>query len=304
MKIADKNILCIGEVLWDVLPTGRKPGGAPMNVALHLSRLGNSVQIASRVGVDRDGEDLTNFILEQGLGTSQIQLDPELPTSEVFVKLDTKNNAKFEIPGPVAWDNIKYTAALQDLSQSVGLIVYGTLGSRNTTTRESIIKTLKSEALKLIDVNLRSPYTKKSIVIELLLMADIAKLNDDELHIIAGWDGKEAKDETELMEWIVKQYKLKMIVVTKGDKGAILFDKEEDAFHQHNGYTIQVADTVGAGDAFLAGLISSILKGKSPDEALGFACATGAFVASQSGATPNYQYSDISEILKQNNSNS
>lgn len=296
MKIPRKDVLCIGEVLWDVLGDQRKPGGAPMNVALHLSRLNIPTQMVSRVGQDMHGETLLQFLDSEGLTTNHIQVDPELPTSEVLVTLDEKNNATYEIVEPVAWDHLEYNPGLEKISAEAGLIVYGSLASRSEMARNSITRVLESRAVKLMDVNLRPPYTDATVVRQLLKKADMAKLNEEELVIIAGWDKQFAEGESELMEWIAQHYQLHSVVVTRGDKGAILYDTR--SFFEHPGYRVEVADTVGAGDAFLAGFISSLLHGYEPGEVLKMACATGAYVATQTGATPAYRMEDIIHIMR------
>jgi fructokinase len=295
MNFPNKNILCIGEVLWDVFGESRKPGGAPLNVALHLNRLNNRVNVVSRVGDDEKGRALTDFVLSKGLNTNYIQVDRILPTSEVLVSLDKKGNASFEIVQPVAWDKLEFNSDLEMLAKKAGVIVYGSLASRNSYSRETIIKSLNKDAIKIVDVNLRPPFTDITIVKDLLSRADIAKLNNDELRIIAEWDNFHSEDEKELVKWMSNQYKLKMVCVTKGDKGALLYDN--NIFYYHKGFKVKVADTVGAGDAFLAGLIYSFIQGDSDGDSLTFACATGAFVASRDGATPDYVIGDIKKII-------
>jgi len=298
MEISKNEILCIGEVLWDRLPSGAKPGGAPMNVALHLNAIGLDAAIASSVGKDEAGQQLIDFLQESGVKTNLIQVDEKLPTSEVLVHLDANNNATYEICEPVAWDNILLTDALTEKAKNSGLIIYGSLASRNKTTRETLLKLLDNDdAVKLIDVNLRKPYDKQDVLEVLLAKSDIVKLNDDELVVFAGWHGVEGKTERELVEWFMSQYKVEMLCVTKGDKGALMHYKNE--FYEHPGFKVNAVDTVGAGDAFLAGLVASFLQKKSATEVLAFACATGAFVASKAGATPKYDMNEINAILKQ-----
>ncbi len=295
-KLIRSPILCIGEVLWDVLGEERKPGGAPMNVALHLSNLGHPVEIISRTGKDHWGKQLRMFLSERGLETAYIQEDPELSTSEVLVRLDGQGNATYEIVAPVAWDRLACTAEGEKLASDAGLIVYGTLGSRDPVARRSIKKYLESPALRFMDVNLRPPYTPRSLVQELLGAAHMAKLNDDELGTIAGWDSKEKMDEEGMMHWIAESYRLERVVVTRGSRGALLL--EEGRVTTHPGYHVKVADTVGAGDAFLAAFISALSTAAPAGEILDFACAAGALVASRSGATPRYDREDIHHIQK------
>ena len=257
-----------------------------MNVAIHLARLGHRACMISRVGRDANGEELIRFMKKAGVDTSHIQVDPELPTSKVFVRLNDMNNATYEIPHPVAWDRLEPDREVEELVDETGMIVFGTLGSRDPVARDTILRLLEGPSLKLIDVNLRPPYTSEKVVRELLRKADVAKLNDDELRTIAGWDNRAGKSEKELITWLTERYHLTSVVVTRGKEGAICYTGSE--FHAHPGYRVRVADTVGAGDAFLAGYIASIATGATPDGALDFACRTGAYVASRPGGTPDY----------------
>ena len=298
MKIKNNQILCIGEILWDNLPSGAKPGGAPMNVALHLNRIGQKVSISSKVGNDEQGKKLLAFLEDSGLHTDLIQIDETLPTSEVLVHLDENSNATYEICEPVAWDNLVLTDSLINQAKTSGLIIYGTLASRNPETRKTILRLLENDIVKLIDVNLRQPYDTREIVEELILKSDIVKLNDEELGVFGQWYNKHKYDEESLVRWFAEAYNSKMVIVTKGDKGALLYSDGE--FYEHPGFKVDAVDTVGAGDAFLAGFIAALLEGKTNDKALEFACATGAFVASKAGATPEYDRIEIEQLLISN----
>ena len=298
MKITNKQILCIGEVLWDRLPSGAKPGGAPMNVALHLHAIGQDASIASRIGNDQPGRDLKTFLENSGLSTEFIQTDENLPTSEVLVHLDENNNATYEICEPVAWDNLQLTESQAEKAKKSGVLIYGSLASRNQQSRQTLLKLLEVDALKLIDVNLRKPYDRRELVEPLLRKSDVIKLNDDELSVFAAWHAKQDLDEQQLIEWVADHYDAKLVCVTKGENGARLFC--EGRFYNHAGFKINAVDTVGAGDAFLAGLLAALFDHKTYDEALAFACATGAFVASKAGATPEYNMQEIERILFSN----
>ena len=295
MKIKNNQILCIGEILWDNLPSGAKPGGAPMNVALHLSRVGQNVAVASKVGNDEQGKKLLNFFRSSGLNTDLVMIDEKLPTSEVLVHLDANNNATYEICEPVAWDNLTLTKALSNKAKESGLIIYGTLASRNTVSRNTTLELLENDAVKLIDVNLRKPYDTREIVEILIRKSDVVKLNDDELRVFARWNEIKLQDEKSMISWFASFYNSKMVMVTKGDKGAILL--ADDKFYEHPGFKVIAVDTVGSGDAFLAGFIASLYQGKSNEKALEFACATGAFVASKAGATPEYDMNEIEHLI-------
>ena len=149
MDIKNQKIISVGEMLWDMLPTGPKPGGAPMNVALQLNNIGLDVQFASRIGNDEQGLKLKCFLEESGMNTDLIQLDTDLPTSEVLVHLDDKNNAKYEICEPVAWDHLEYPEQLSTKVKESGIVIFGTLGSRNKKAKQTILNVLDSDCLKI-----------------------------------------------------------------------------------------------------------------------------------------------------------
>ncbi|MCW3786850.1 carbohydrate kinase family protein [Plebeiibacterium sediminum] len=295
MEQKEKKILCIGEVLWDMLPTGAKPGGAPMNVALHLKNIGLNVQIASKVGNDEKGQKLIDFLEQSGLSTDLIQIDNQLPTSEVLVNLDNKDQASYTICEPVAWDAIEFTPELEKVANESDVLIYGSLASRNPVTCGTIMKCIDRVDFKIIDVNLRPPYDKQDIVEPLVALANFIKLNDDEMREIGKWNCLTDKSEEYMMTWLGQKLGVDTICMTKGPEGSVLLDKGE--FHKHSGYRVETIDSVGAGDAFLAGFISSYLKDNNPIEALYFASATGAYVASKEGATPAYDLEQIKSII-------
>jgi len=298
MNLKSTKVLCIGEVLWDVLPSGAKPGGAPMNVALHLNAIGIKVTMVSSIGNDKLGKDLNAFMAKSGLDVTNIQIDKALPTSTVQVHLDEKNQATYKICKPVAWDNITYSETLAQKVKESGIIVFGTLASRSQASKNTIHKVLNSNGLKLLDVNLREPYNTQDMVEPLLQKSDVIKVNDDELKVFANWYQLDDTNEKEFLTHLSKKFNAQIICVTKGDKGASLFC--EGKLYTHAGFKINMIDSVGAGDAFLGGLVASIIQKKPYNEALKFACATGAFVASKAGATPSYNINEINHIIKAN----
>jgi len=290
-----KNIICFGEVLWDMLPTGAKPGGALLNVAIHLNKQEINPVLISKIGSDKNGVDLIDFLKESGLNADTIQKDTKLPTSEVLVHLDENKNATYEICEPVAWDNITVNPEIENVAKTADLIIYGSLASRNKTTRDTLFHILEnSGATRLVDINLRAPYDNREWIEELLFISDFAKLNDDELIKIAGWNNKSG-NENELISWFSNHFKCPTVCVTRGENGAILFIN--NTFYSHPGFKVNAVDTVGAGDSFLASLTASLSRNIQPKKALEKACATGAFVASQSGAVPNYSGKDIAKII-------
>lgn len=289
-----QKLLCVGEILWDMLPTGAKAGGAPMNVALHLNKFGLGVRFAGRIGDDKLGQDLVNFLDNQKLDISLLQVDLKLPTSTVAVHLEEDHKVRFEIVDNVAWDNLTLTNDLKQAASEATVIIYGTLASRHSFTRETILDLLYNNCLKLIDVNLRQPFNSREVVEQLLLKADIAKLNDDELKVISGWYSKKS-DEKDLIKWFAEKYHCKIVCVTRGASGAIVFDQGK--IFEHPGYKVNVIDTVGSGDAFLAGFLAMYLSGELISKSLDYACATGALIATKTGGTPEYQLNEIIKII-------
>ncbi len=283
-SFSSRKVLCFGEALWDELPTGRTPGGAPLNVALHLHRLGHQATLAGRVGNDEAGRELIQFMKKSGLSTRLTGLDETLPTSRVLVRLDENRNATYDICEPVAWDALPLTEELIKESEEAGILIYGSLASRNPVTRNTLLRLLDTPAFRIMDVNLRKPYDNQETTGLLLEKADMAKLNEEEMAAIAGWHHRKTGDLKNRMRWLAAHYSLEMVCVTRGHRGALLLAQGE--ITGHPGYRITAIDTVGSGDAFMAGLVAALLERKSAPEALAFACAAGALTATRAGATP------------------
>lgn len=297
-------ICCFGEVLWDMLPSGKLPGGAPMNVATHLQNLGIPAKMISRVGKDELGAEIKAFLESKNCTTEWIQEDETLNTGWVKVQLSEKNEATYTIVHPVAWDFIQTNDTVQQLVNQASALVFGTLASRDDTSYQTLLSILKNlpqetHVLKVFDINLRPPHYSQSLIEEFLQYADIVKLNEDELKIVAKWYDIAGDEEKQLRE-ISQKFDIKTLIVTKGGDGAILLRLENDGkkhFYQQAGYKVVVADTIGSGDSFLAGFLKNILNGKSSEYALNFACAIGAVVASHSGANPAITEADIEEVM-------
>ncbi len=283
-------VVCFGETLWDLLPDACLPGGAPLNVAYHLTRLGKNPAIISRTGVDDLGAQLLQVFQSKKIDTSYIQLDRLHPTGKVFATIKEDNEVQYEIVKPVAWDYIQWDAAWEPLIGSADYFVFGSLVTRNKVSRNTLFKCLEIAGTKVLDINMRPPHYNKKIVTELLQKATILKLNQAELHLITGWFNDYDSDEDRI-KLLKEKFDLPTVIVTKGGEGAIL--NVGDHFYHHDGYRVTVADTVGSGDSFLAAIISQFLDGEAPADALSYACALGALIASSSGGCPDYSPDDI-----------
>jgi fructokinase len=284
------TLICFGEVLWDILPTGKIAGGAPMNVAYHANNLGFSTKMISRIGNDPLGHALLHFLDEKGVSTQFVQTDQELPTGIVNVTLSPSGSPAYEIVNPSAWDNIQSDELMCDTVKETDVFVFGSLACRCAQTRNTLFNLLEGAMLRVLDANLRRPFYSKELLEELLSKADIAKMNDEELEIIADWKGVTGTEE-EQMRAIKEFYQLELLILTKGDKGASCLDDAD--YCTHAGFSIPVADTIGSGDAFLAAFLKKLLSGDSTQECLNFACAIGALAATKQGGTPTITPEEI-----------
>lgn len=294
-------VVCFGETLWDFLPGGKMPGGAPVNVAYHLKQLGKNPAVITRIGDDELGEELKAVYEAKNIDTRFFQVDEEHPTGKVFATLKEDNEVEYEIVQPVAWDFIEYSDEVEKMVAEADYFVFGSLASRNKKTRTSLLHYLESAKIKVLDVNLRPPHYTKEILETLLHHVDILKLNLSELHLIAAWYD-DLKSDEEMVKLLKKKFDLQIVIVTKGGNGAMLFMHHQ--FYYHPGYRVKVADTVGSGDSFLAAIISKLMDDASPQEALNFASALGAYVASRTGGSPAYEIKDVFALIENNKATS
>lgn len=291
-----KTVLCFGEVLFDAFPTYKKIGGAPLNVALRLASLGINAQIISRIGNDASGKELLAFIEASNISTETLQIDQSLSTGEVLVQLDNQGSATYSINYPVAWDNIELTSLTCNATRNAEVFVFSSLVCRDERSYNSLQKLLKIANYKIFDVNLRAPFYSKELLINLMQQADFLKFNDDELYEISGYLKSPYASLEENIVFIAERTQTKSICVTKGRHGALHYYNQQ--FYFNNGYEVIVADTVGAGDSFLAGLISQLIDHVEPQQALNFACALGAMVASHEGANPKISNDSITKLMQ------
>lgn len=286
----NQSVISYGEVLWDLLPTGKIAGGAPMNVAFHAKTFGLQTSLIGRVGADEPGRELLDFLIQKGIPVDLVQVDQTFPTGMVNVLLDESGSPSYEIVQPAAWDYIHPTDETKMAVSAAGVLVFGSLACRTNRTRKTLLELLEIAPLRVFDVNLRAPFFSKELLEELLPKANLVKMNGEELDIIAGWHGITG-ERAEKMDFIKQEYRLDILLVTQGENGAMI--QNEQGLFSQAGFKVKVQDTIGSGDAFLGAFLSRFLRGASPSECLETACAAGAFVATKKGATPDYSPTEI-----------
>ncbi|KFF02572.1 carbohydrate kinase family protein [Chryseobacterium luteum] len=294
------NVISFGEVLFDVFGEEKKIGGAPLNLALRTASYGFPVAMISAVGNDEDGKVILDYTKENALETTGIIISQEYETGIVQVSLNERGSATYEIKFPSAWDFISVDEKIMDTVKEADVFFFGSLACRNEVSQKTLFSLLDSndKMFKVFDVNLRKPFYNIQLLEKLMNRADFIKFNDEEILEIATGMGFESEDLESNIKFISEKTNTPAICVTLGKHGSILL--WNDQLYRHEGYPVKVADTVGAGDSFLASLIAKLLSDKNPDEALNFASAVGALVASYSGANPKIENSEIDAFLKEN----
>ncbi len=288
------KITVFGEMLWDMLPSGKQPGGAPMNVAIHLKNFDMDPAFISRVGDDDLGVELMDYLNDQSFNTDFIQTGVTHLTGIVKVNLTDKTEVTYKIVQPVAWDYIQVTTENKQLVKDSDAFVFGTLSVRSQQTRDTLFELLKDARLKIFDVNIRPPHLDRTTTEQLLKEADIVKVNEHELNIVCGWFGIQPELESQ-MKFLYERFELKLVCVTLGAEGAITLSSE--GFHAQSGYEVEVQDTIGSGDSFLAMFLKEYMCGSPINLALRKACAVGALVASYHGATPHIAESELDHFI-------
>ena len=287
-------VVGMGEALWDMLPEGRKLGGAPANFAYHVSQFGLDTRVVSAVGDDELGNEiLANF--------AEKQLDCQIekvayPTGTVQVTLDEKGVPCYEIKEGVAWDNIPYTPALENLAKQTHAVCFGSLAQRNAVSRETINRFIDQmpedeNVLKIFDINLRQHFYSKELIEASLKKSNVLKINDEELVVVGELFGFADIDFQDKCWILLAKYNLKMLILTCGTEGSYVFTPGEVSFLETP--QVQVADTVGAGDSFTGAFVAAILSGKTVKDAHRLAVDVSAFVCTQNGAMP-----ELAEELK------
>jgi fructokinase len=282
------TVVGLGELLWDLFPEGKQLGGAPANFAYMTNLLGDAGIVASRVGNDDLGREAKRRLEHLGLRTSSLQLDATHATGTVKVSVDPAGQPTFLIDESVAWDFFEWTAGWRSLAESADAVCFGSLAQRSSASRDTIrafLKAARAETIRVFDVNLRQSFYSAQTLSESMQVADIVKLNHDEMPIVAKLLNLPfIYDETRAAQWLREKFGPKLVCITRGARGSLLVGEQETS--DHPGYRVHVADTVGAGDAFTAALVYHYLRSASVATLNEAANRMGSWVASQTGATP------------------
>ncbi|QIL37982.1 carbohydrate kinase [Pedobacter sp. HDW13] len=222
----NKSIVCFGEILWDNLPTGSKrPGGAPMNVAYHLHKLGLTSYLISSIGNDEPGAELLGFLDSIGVEKEWVQINRERQTSQVVAKINAEHEVSYDIVAPVAWDYIRNESGLEELVKKSDGFVFGSLCSRNEVSRATLLNLLDNASYKVFDVNLRAPHYTPELITGLLKKADMVKINAAELSLIAQWNNIDPSRELDCVEAIFEKFGMSEILITKGRMGQLIITR-------------------------------------------------------------------------------
>ena len=280
------TIVCAGEALWDVLPAGEFIGGAPFNVASHCARLGAHALLVARFGNDERGRRALDSARGNGIDLSLVQIDPRLPSGEARAVLAADGSAHYEFLSPAAWDALTATPAALAAAAAADALVHGTLGQRDPRSREALGQLARAARWRVFDPNLRAPHIERALCEVGLRGAGLVKLNEEECRLFAEWFGGAPTPEG-LWTTLATRFGVQALCVTLGGAGSRLHWRGQ--WYAQGAVPTTIADTVGAGDAFLAMLVCELLGGRDAPIALERAAHLASFVASQSGAVPLYE---------------
>ena len=280
-------VVGLGELTWDLLPSGRQLGGAPTNVAYVSRLLGNHSAVASRVGDDARGREAIERLSDAGIETSFIQRDTAHPTGTVGVSLDATGEPIFTVNQDSAWDYLEWTADWELLARRTDAVCFGTMAQRCEVSCETITRFLahtRDDAIRLFDVNLRHSFFTAEMLVQSLRSTTVAKLNRDECIQVADMLGAESASEVALARHLIRGFGVRLVAITRGPAGSVMVT--EDGTVDHPGHYARVTDTIGAGDAFSAGLVHACLRGATIEKTSEVANRLGAWLVTQCGATP------------------
>ena len=281
--MSKKVIVGIGEILWDLLPSGKALGGAPANFAYHATRLGEEGWAVSAIGNDALGREIMDIVTGKRL--KNVISATDKPTGTVQVELDARGVPTYTIMEDVAWDNIPFTPEMEALARRADAVCFGSLVQR-MASRDSVLRFLRAtrpDALKVFDINLRQHYYSREVLEESLNLADILKINDEEIRIVADMFGL-GSDDIAACRTLIDRYSLRLVILTKGAEGSEVITADE-TIPQPAGEAV-IVDTVGAGDSFTAAFVVAYLRGDSLADAQRLASDTAAYVCSCKGAMP------------------
>jgi fructokinase len=286
------SIVGLGEVLWDLLPSGKVLGGAPFNFTFHCHQLGQSAVMVSRVGRDETGQQIRDAMRDHGLDDSFIQDDSEHPTGTVGVELDSSGQPSFTIH-PGAWDYLAWDSRLEALLGQAHAVCFGTLIQRNAGARATVHRALRAaqNALIVYDVNLRGDFFTREVLEESLHASRWVKLNDGELAVLKTMFDLAGTSESAIVAHLRQRFGAELVALTRGEHGCLVQTADEEV--AINGVRVQVVDAIGAGDAFTAGLVCAVLEGLSVANAARFANRLAACVAARAGGTPRLKRAEI-----------
>jgi fructokinase len=298
MTDGKRTIVGLGELLWDLLPSGKQLGGAPANFAYITNLLGDRGIPASRVGTDSLGELALQRLGQLGVSAVGVQNDPIHPTGTVKVEIAKDGQARFDIMEPVAWDFLEWSPEWQRFASEADAVCFGSLAQRSAqsrTTIRSFLHATHPETVRVFDVNLRQNFYTREILVESMKLASVVKLNHEELPRVMRLLELDDSGERDSAGLLLTIHDLELVCVTRGTEGSVLISRDECS--EHPGFRIKVADTVGAGDAFTAAMVHEYLRGGRLEEINETANRIGAWVASQSGATPALKAGGLEQTL-------
>ncbi|MET0648357.1 MAG: carbohydrate kinase [Pyrinomonadaceae bacterium] len=299
-SINDQLVVGLGELIWDIFPEGRRLGGAPSNFAYVSRLLGNAAAVASRVGRDALGREAAERLERAGLSTRYLQRDDTHPTGTVGVRIGAGGEPDFNVNENSAWDYLEWTPEWERLAARAVVVCFGTLGQRRPEARETIkhfLEATHADALRLFDVNLRHSFFTPEMLARSLRLSNVVKLNAEELSSAASMLRLRASGERETARELLKLFDLRLVAVTRGDSGSLLVSRDEA--DEHKGFRAErVADTIGCGDAFAAALAHCLRHGAPLSLSNEVANRVGAWLATQTGATPEADPATIARLLE------
>lgn len=292
-----KKVICFGEVLWDDFGSHKTIGGAPLNVGYHLSKFNIEPLVVSQVGKDASGEALLTQLADWEVNIEYCPVTPDYPTSTVEVQVEKNGDVHYRICEEVAWDYLAFDEQLASEIEVADAFIYGTLAARGAQTRDVLMTYIRLARWPILDLNLRQPYTDKRVIIELVRTCKTIKLNLEELYYVMELLGETVVEEAGAVGSLFERFdNIAEVVLTKGAEGAVYYNRETSIVVK--GITVDVKDTVGSGDSFLAAFVGGRLMNKSNEKLLQDALILSAFVATLNGGCPPYSLSDLENFKK------